>query len=463
MLDKLKNIFNKDGIQTDDDIIKKKRFMAFGVLLLVIVGILVFSYWSFVQKQQKLHAGKKIERKGLLLSESEKQVDWKSRIEADFSELQQQNKELRNQVNTLMQQLEAEKKENELTKQEITKLLKQKKSQTKQTSEKIIPEKPKTEKETKPEKDSKANNKSKKDNKSKDEEAKTVNMDILPPPPKPYENSNNEEEGYKQYYNNNSDHMKQPVTNPEDTTKSEEEKSIYVYDADKASLTKDNASQESFYIPSGSFVRGVLLTGVDAPTMQVGEQQPQPVLINLNESTILPNRYRSNMIDCIGIGSARGDLSSERAYIRMVKISCIEEGYEKKVVDTNIQGWIMGEDGKVGLRGRLVSKQGTILAKALVAGFAEGVANAFTEAASDVSVTPEGSTKTIDPDKAFQAAGLEGAGNAMSKLAEFYMKMAESMFPVIEVGAGRNVTMVLKDGKEFALMNKDIKETPLKN
>jgi len=48
-------------------------------------------------------------------------------------------------------------------------------------------------------------------------------------------------------------------------------------------------------------------------------------------------------------------------------------------------------------------------------------------------------------------------------LAEFYMKMAESMFPVIEVGAGRNVTMVLKDGKEFALMNKDIEETPLKN
>jgi len=462
MLDKLKNIFNKDGIQTDDDIIKKKRFMAFGVLLLVIVGILVFSYWSFVQKQKKLHAGKKIERKGLLLSESEKQVDWKSRIEADFSELQQQNKELRNQVNTLMQQLEAEKKENELTKQEITKLLKQKKSQTKQTSEKIIPEKPKTEKETKSKKDSKADNKSKKDNKSKDEEAKTVNMDILPPPPKPYENSNNEEEGYKQYYNKNSDYMKQ-ASNPEDATKSEEEKSIYVYEADKASLTKDNESQESFYIPSGSFVRGVLLTGVDAPTMQVGEQQPQPVLINLNENTILPNRYMSNMIDCIGIGSARGDLSSERAYIRMVKISCIEEGYEKKVVDTNIQGWIMGEDGKVGLRGRLVSKQGTILAKALVAGFAEGVGNAFTEAASDVSVTPEGSTRTIDPNKAFQAAGLEGIGNAMSKLADFYMNMAESMFPVIEVGAGRSITMVLKDGKEFTLINKDIKETPLKN
>ncbi|MEC9492025.1 TrbI/VirB10 family protein [Flexistipes sp.] len=454
MLDKLKNVFNKDGIQTDDDIIKKKRFMAFGVLLLFIIGILVFSYWSFVQKQQKLHAGKKIEREGLL-SKSEKQVDWKSRIEADFSELKQQNKELRTQINSLVQQLKKEKKENEITKQEITEMLKQKINQEKQIIEKTTTEKTTTEE------NKDAENKLSKDNKSTEEEAKTVNMDILPPPPKPYEN-NKEQEGYKQYYNKNSNYMKQPVTNPESTT-GEEEKSIYVYEADKASLTKDNASQESFYIPSGSFVRGVLLTGVDAPTMQVGEQQPQPVLINLNENTILPNRYRSNMIDCIGIGSARGDLSSERAYIRMVKLSCIEEGYEKKVVDTNIQGWIMGEDGKVGLRGRLVSKQGTILAKALVAGFAEGVANAFTQAASDISVTPEGSTKSIDPDKAFQAAGLEGVGNAMSKLAEFYMKMAESMFPVIEVGAGRNVTMVLKDGKEFVLMNKDIEKTPLKN
>lgn len=458
MLDKLKNIFNKDGIQTDDDIIRKKRFLAFGTVILVIIGMLFYSYWAFVQKQKKLYGNAEVKREDLL-SEEERQADWKSRIESDFTELQQQNKELYDRINTLMQQIEAERERNEMTKQEIQDLLEQRTAPdiTKPTK---IPEKtPEEEKsiiEEKPGKNTEG------DNKSQKKEAKTVDMNILPPPPKPYE-GNKTQEGYQQYYNKNSKYMNQPVTSSKNTTETEEEKSIYVYKAENASSASDNASQESFYIPSGSFVRGVLLTGVDAPTMQVGEQEPQPVLLNLNEETILPNRYRSNMIDCIGIGSARGDLSSERAYIRMVKISCIEEGSERKVVDTEIQGWIMGEDGKTGLRGRLVSKQGSILAKALIAGFAQGVADAFTETAQDVSVTPEGSVSTIDPDNAFQAAGFEGVGTAMEKLADFYMNMAESMFPVIEIGAGRSVTMVVKDGKEFVFMDKEIKDTPLKD
>jgi len=449
MLDKLKNIFNKDGIQTDDDIIRKKRMMSFSVVLLIIVAILGYSYYTFVQKQKKLYANKKQIERGLL-DKDERKEDWKARIESDFTELQKQNKELRNQIQSLLKELEKEKK-SDISQEEINKLIEEKFNTKKEKAEQ-------TEKADNT--DNKTNRKKDKNKKQvNNDEAKIVKMDILPPPPKPYEGKR-QEKGYEQYYDE--DYMKNDKTSKVSTTDTgEEKKDIYVYKPSEASLSKNSTDNESFYIPSGSFVRGVLLTGVDAPTMQVGKQEPQPVLINLNEEMILPNRYRSNMIDCIGIGSARGDLSSERAYIRMVKISCIEKGSERKVVDTSLEGWIMGEDGKIGLRGRLVSKQGSILAKALVAGFAEGVANAFTEASSNISVTPEGSTKTIESDKAFQAAGLKGVGTAMTKLADFYMNMAESMFPVIEVGAGRSVTMVVKDGKSFNLVDKKIKDNPL--
>jgi hypothetical protein len=39
--------------------------------------------------------------------------------------------------------------------------------------------------------------------------------------------------------------------------------------------------------------------------------------------------------------------------------------------------------------------------------------------------------------------------------------MAESMFPVIEVGAGRNITIVVKDGKDYVLEPKNIQDNPL--
>lgn len=449
MWDKLKNMFNifnnKDGIQTDDDIIKKKRIMSFGVVLLIIIAILGYSYYSFVKKQKKLYASKPQAERGLL-DDKERQTDWKARIESDFTELQKQNKELNEQIQALLKELEKE-KQNETLQEEINRLIEEKQSRLIEEIEKKFSTVDRTD------------NKSRKDSgkeQAETDEAKKVKMDILPPPPpKPYGG----EKGYNQYYNN--DYAK-TTANEADTTNTKEEEAIYVYTPSEASLDKDSIEAKSFYIPSGSFVRGVLLTGVDAPTMQVGQQEPQPVLINLNKETILPNRYRTNMIDCVGIGSARGDLSSERAYIRMVTISCIEENSGRKVVDTELQGWIIDEDGKIGLRGRLVSKQGSILAKALVAGFAEGVAKAFKQASSDISVTPEGSTSTIQSDKAFQAAGFEGVGTAMSKLADFYMKMAESMFPVIEVGAGRSVTIVVKDGKSFELQEKNIKDNPLK-
>jgi len=280
------------------------------------------------------------------------------------------------------------------------------------------------------------------------EEVSKFDINLLPPPPAtPTENDKKvlQPLKYTKVEKNNSG-------------SNEKEVGIRVYKpAQEPATAIIEKPKKSIYIPSGSFLDGVLLSGLDAPTMQAGTSNPQPVLINVNKDAILPNNYYTDIVDCFLLGSGRGDLSSERAYIRLVKLSCIDTN--KKVIDTEIEGWVMGEDGKVGLRGRLVSKQGTILAKALLAGFAEGVSKAFTSTASNISVTPEGSVSTIDPDKALQVAGYSGIGEAAKKLADFYMKMAESMFPVIEVGAGRNVTVVIKDGKELVLEDKKIVET----
>ena len=105
-----------------------------------------------------------------------------------------------------------------------------------------------------------------------------------------------------------------------------------------------------------------------------------------------------------------------------------------------------GEDGKAGMRGRLVSKQGQILANALLAGVASGIGQAFTQSATTMSISPLGTTSTVDPAKQLQAGLGTGVGKALDRLAQYYITLAEKVFPVIEIDAGRTVDVVLTQG-----------------
>ena len=202
---------------------------------------------------------------------------------------------------------------------------------------------------------------------------------------------------------------------------------------------------EQPYLPSGSFVSGILLSGLDAPAGVNASKEPHPVLIKLSERAVLPNRFRFDIKDCFIVGEGYGDLSSERAYIRTTTLSCVKP--DGTSVDVPIKGFVAGEDGKVGLRGRVVSKEGQFLAKALVAGFAEGLSNVFKLSATTVSTSPLGAIQTIDPNRALQAGAYGGASQALERLAQHYIDMADRLFPVIEIDAGRTADVVVLQGR----------------
>ncbi|MFA6396632.1 MAG: TraB/VirB10 family protein [Sulfurimonas sp.] len=212
-------------------------------------------------------------------------------------------------------------------------------------------------------------------------------------------------------------------------------------------------------IPGGSFMGGVLLSGLDAPTGGKAKTGPQPVLIKITNLARLPNKFRANLKECHVIGSAYGDLSSERAFVRVEKLTCMTEdgrAIEKGATGQSF-GYVTGEDGKVGLPGRVVSKQGAVLARTLAAGFLEGVSKAFTMSTSTVSIQPTGSMTTPDPSQTLNRGLFGGAGEASKKLADFYMKMANEMFPVVEISAGRKVDIILLEKLTFELDEKDEK------
>lgn len=218
------------------------------------------------------------------------------------------------------------------------------------------------------------------------------------------------------------------------------------YNGDQGTLNSTGKFRaQKSYIPSGTFFRAILLGGMDAPTGgESATASPYPVLMRVADLAQLPNRFRLNFKECFITGTGYGDLSSERAIIRTEQLSCV--GFDGKAIDIAIKGYVAGEDGKAGIRGRLVTKQGAVLKNALITGLLSGIGQGFSTAASTVNQTALGSVTSVSKSEQMQAALGSGVGGAFDKLAQYYIKLADKMFPVIEIDAGRKVDVVLLKG-----------------
>lgn len=208
----------------------------------------------------------------------------------------------------------------------------------------------------------------------------------------------------------------------------------------------DNKKAQIEFIPAGSFVRVAMLNGVDAPTGGQAQGNPLPMAFQVLDVANLANRYKLDIKDCRFIAAAWGDLSSERTMGRTETLTCI---INDETVEMAVKGQVIGEDGKAGLRGRLVTKQGQLLANALFAGSLSGIGRAFQSAATTTTAGAGGVTQTIDGDKVTQAAIGGGVGQAANMLAQYYLKAADKLFPVIETDGGRVVEILVTKGATY--------------
>ena len=234
---------------------------------------------------------------------------------------------------------------------------------------------------------------------------------------------------------------------------------VHVSMADAAKVTQPQAPQSpsakpgrsgdgrtdtiDTYLPV-SFARGVLLGGLDAPTGGQSQSNPQPVLIRLSDNSVLPNKFRGEYRECFVIAAGYGDISSERAYLRTENLSCVRD--DGSTLEVKIQGSVYGEDGKVGMRGRLVTKQGQMLANALLSGIASGIGQGLSTSSTNYSTSALGTVASTSGSEAYRAGLGSGVGRALDRLAQYYIKLAEQTFPVIEIDAGREVDVVITKG-----------------
>lgn len=205
----------------------------------------------------------------------------------------------------------------------------------------------------------------------------------------------------------------------------------------------DEKKTTQFLMPPG-FMESKLLTGVEALTSAQGKEDAEPLMFRVQAPAVLPNDLKADLKGCFVVGNAYGSLARERVMVRLVSLHCVAlDG--TGVIDEEIKGFVTGRDGKKGLPGVVVTKMGSLIARAAVAGIADGVGQAITLDTVTQSVSPLGSTNVIDPDKAFQAGIGQGIKTGSEKIQELYLELARQSGPVIESGAAADCTIVIQE------------------
>lgn len=211
-------------------------------------------------------------------------------------------------------------------------------------------------------------------------------------------------------------------------------------------------------IPVNSGIEGVLLTGVNArpsgaTTGAIGSTTSAnnvgaPFVTKLKGDAVLPNGWKlADLGDCFLGGSAIAVLSAERAYAIADTLSCIAPNGD--VYEGPVKAFGVDVDGIQGLSGKVVSKQGAILAQAFLTGIASGLGTALAPTAVPGynSASSGGAAQYQTPDPAMVARTAVGTGisNAAGQLSRFYLEFARETFPVIEIPATTRITWILKE------------------
>ena len=181
-------------------------------------------------------------------------------------------------------------------------------------------------------------------------------------------------------------------------------------------------------LPLGSTVTGELLTGAFATKVR---GDALPVLVQLRSAYSGPNDTEVPLEDCLLIGKATADISSVRARVEAVSLSCVLP--DGTAFERAVKGYFTGEDGTLGIPGKWEFRSGRWLANLL----------------SAMGTVAAGVYADVKIAEALAGAGILGgisASDTTTRVQEFFLQRAEEILPVVWVESGTPVYLVMLEG-----------------
>ncbi|GAO55782.1 TrbI/VirB10 family protein [Novosphingobium sp. MD-1] len=205
------------------------------------------------------------------------------------------------------------------------------------------------------------------------------------------------------------------------------------------------------YLPPNSYASARVIVGVDASAGVVSQTDPLPVVLRITgpaRSVIQNGKVLTTRIQgCVVNGAARGDLSSEKVYVKLARMTCDQPG--GRVAVSEVKGFISFA-GKSGVRGRVVSREGSLVSQALLAGIVGGFGRGFSANAnsvfSGVTTNPDGSRSKLSAGDILGGGLGQGAADAADTVSKYLIERAEQYQPVVEMPTGIDVEIVFLDG-----------------
>ncbi|MDB2613575.1 TraB/VirB10 family protein [Chlamydiales bacterium] len=219
-------------------------------------------------------------------------------------------------------------------------------------------------------------------------------------------------------------------------------------------------------IPSGTTLRCLLESAVEAPCGVYANSDPYPVKLRVLDDGHLPKNSSVSLKGAYIIGSAYGKRSEERVLIRAERIMFPVE--QDKFVETEVTAFVTGEDGVYGLRGFLKNNATKVIKNAAITSVLSTVGDIFQAWASSRSnqygfspYGPNGQTNQFcSPGDIAIEGGCRGACDSFDRLTDYYIKKAEEINEVILINPGRCVDVTLQRSAKIGSMRakEDIEE-----
>lgn len=203
------------------------------------------------------------------------------------------------------------------------------------------------------------------------------------------------------------------------------------------------------YLPPGSYARAVVTSGADVSVGISSQSNPIPTQLRVvgkaRTAAVDGKAQEVDISGCTLTAAATGDLSSERGYMRLLKMTCgVEEGVVRV---TSVEGYVAGM-GQAGIRGKMISREGEFVKQSFLAGIVGGIGKGASQKLAGPLTFGGGFATTKDNNlKDILGSGIgKGVEDSSNNLSNYLIKRAEQYQPVISLPAGIEVEVVFSEG-----------------
>ncbi len=201
------------------------------------------------------------------------------------------------------------------------------------------------------------------------------------------------------------------------------------------------------FISPGDSVKVKLLTGANAPV----DGTPYPVVFQLMGPISGPDGSALELGEARIIAAAQGSEADGRVLFRLSDLAIRHKDGRRAVV--KVDGWIVGEDGIRGMKGRLIDKLGRLIAATAGVSFFAALGERIEDKSGNIVVN-QGAGIGVDRND-IDVSGVSAFVDSSDRLGQILLDRYEKLVPVVEVLSGREVVAVFSAPTEVSIIDEE--------